>query len=162
VSANTGSGHGNAAAGRVEDGRGAPRSRPTRRGVAAASHIVAEDGAGAMPHPPSPDTRTATAPALAQQRQPTPATAREGTVRVAMTPAIRAGASYRVAALAGPCGASRGLTCASHDLLAGSPWVRVLVRARGSTVSVGSLVHSGRTPAISKAHPIPRIPYRPK
>src|SRR4051812_21631497 len=33
----------------------------------------------------------------------------------------------------------RGLTCASHDLLAGSPWVRVLVRARGSAVCVGSL-----------------------
>ena len=55
--------HGNAAAGRVEDCRGAPGSRPTWRGVAAGSHIRAEAGERSECLNPSPGTRIATAPA---------------------------------------------------------------------------------------------------
>jgi hypothetical protein len=100
--------------------------------------------------PPSPDTRIATAPAsIGLLKSATPATAREGTVRVAMTPAIRAAASYRVAALAGPGAASRGLTCAFP------------IRARDSAVCAESLVRPRRSawhrwpPGAIARHPDP-------
>jgi hypothetical protein len=60
-----------------------------------------------MSRPPSPDTQIATAPAsMSLQQDPTPTTAHESTVRHGH-PAIRAPASYRVAAVAGPSGATK-------------------------------------------------------
>jgi hypothetical protein len=105
-----------------------------------------------VPTPPSPNTRIATAPASARCEEPTPATARLSTVREVFCPAIRAPASYRVAALAGP-------SVARSDLC-------VLKRPDGISVGAGSRQSQGlgglrRVPGAPKTFcPAPRAARR--
>ena len=104
--------HGNTAAGRAEDGRGAPGSRPVEgrqdTGRTWRQHRKSGRKVGRADRTrPLPDARVATAPATGQFEGTRPRPRLAGSTVRHGHPAIRTAASYRLAALAGPSGAIR-------------------------------------------------------